>query len=336
MCVIVAKKTRLKSTNKDSWFLYKIRDRAYSPNYRIKFTRENNIEAVYLIDEDSDWTEGLNSAGIMIVSAALQNHEDKKDGVNKTKKEGKRTVTRNGMILRQAMRQSKIEDVLKIFKEELFTGTTYISDGDRLFVLEIHIKNEAIEREQKNVTLNKKIKNMDSSEIRSMAMKNIKPDDYGVEVKEIKRDKLIVRTNHGRLIPEAGYQPKDGEGYESSQKRYQYAYDAVEAIGDNPHPFEVITTLKNLKEVDKIAMNNPIRPKDAEDCPYYSSTVIMLTPTGSMFCVPLYSEFEDVDFNDLYGKDREVHFTLLPKRLPLFEGDKSASSFSDMIFGEMF
>ena len=40
----------------------------------------------------------------------------------------------------------------------------------------------------------------------------------------------------------------DKSGWNSSMKRYSYAYKAVEEIGDECHPFEVLTTLKNLKQ----------------------------------------------------------------------------------------
>ena len=40
-------------------------------------------------------------------------------------------------------------------------------------------------------------------------LKNIKPEDYDVQVTEIKKDDLIVRTNHSQYLDDAGYTDKE-------------------------------------------------------------------------------------------------------------------------------
>lgn len=322
MCVAVAKKIKLKNSGAENWFLYKIRDRAYDPKYTVKFNSVGEIQAVFLVDDDTDWTEGVNSAGIMLVSTALQNHEDKKDDGSKGKKSGSSKPTRNGVILRQVLRMAKLDDVVNTLKEELFTGNTFVSDGKRLFVLEISIKSKNVDKKEKDFMKNIDTSEMDNDEIKSLVMKNIQPEDYSVVVKELTKSKetLHIRTNHGILDSSAGYQPKDGDGYESSTKRYKHVMDTLSKFDDNDHPFEYLTALKNLSRntVDKDKENRPVRLPD-NDSGYWSGTIVMLTPTGTMFTIPLHAKFNDTNFNRIY-KERKVHFVLLPKDLPLFEG----------------
>lgn len=322
MCVIIAKRIKLHKSNKRNWFLYKIRDRVYGPTYNVKFSKKGPIESVFLVDNVNDWTEGVNSAGIMIVSAALQNHADEKDGEENPDPTKPMHVSRNGLILRQCLKMNTIEKVVNTLKDEFFTGSTFISDGDRLFVLECYIKQEAIDRETEA------IENIDdikwASEITQMIMKGIKREDYVVKSVEIKGDiDLVVRTNHGITLPEAGYQKSDEDvvGYKSSHARYNHAYEAIKGLDENTHPFEVLTIIKNLgsDDVDKDPKMRPIRIKGPTE--FFSGCVVMLTPTGTLFVVPLECEFEDVDFDKL-NADRKVSIVILPRNLPLFEGSR--------------
>jgi len=63
----------------------KNRDRNYNPN--LKVVREltgYGVELCYVVDEDTDWSEGMNSYGIGIVNSALFVKRDEKD-FDKTK-----------------------------------------------------------------------------------------------------------------------------------------------------------------------------------------------------------------------------------------------------------
>jgi len=322
MCVAVAKRIKLKNSDNESWFLFKLRDRSYSPKYEVRFNSKDGVESVFLIDQSSDWTEGVNSSGIMIVSTALQNHEDKKDDGSKKDTKGKRKTTRNGIILRQVLSMSKIEDIIKILEDECFTGNTFVSDGKRLFVLEISVNNKKAANIQNNLLKDPKVSSMTDEEISVLVKNNLTKDDFDIAIKELTNSKesLHIRTNHGIFSKKAGYQPKDGEGYESSTKRYNHVMDKLGALDDNDHPFEYLTALKNLSknEVDKKEENRPVRIK-GNDTGYWTSTAVLLTPTGTLFTIPLDSNFESTDFNRIYKQGRKVHLIVLPRDLPLFE-----------------
>jgi len=73
-CIVVA------SLFGNDMVLGKNRDRNYNPN--LKVVREltgYGVELCYVVDEDTDWTEGMNSHGIGIVNSALFVKRDEKD-----------------------------------------------------------------------------------------------------------------------------------------------------------------------------------------------------------------------------------------------------------------
>jgi hypothetical protein len=230
------------------------------------------------------------------------------------------------VALRSAIGSKDIKTAKEILIRDRFVGTSFISDGENLCILEIYVNDDAYERESEKFG-RAKLEKLNKAEQIIEIMKGIKDSDYDIAEHDVKKDKVAVRTNHGRLLDKAGYQPEDEDikGYTSSMFRWKISKDALEKLGDNSHPFDVLTTLKNLKGIEKEPQNNPIRIKTGLDAegkqPYYSTTVVMLTPTGTMFAVPLEDEVDgDSKAKLRLRKDRKIDFVLLPKNLPLFEG----------------
>jgi len=261
----------------------------------------------------------------MVVSAALANHSDLDDnGSGSSGNPAAAGQMEKTKDLRAALSAKSVDKAVKILTDNRFIGTSFISDGTKLVILEIYVNQDAYEREIKRITDEGKI-DLEKMKIVDQVykiMEGITDDDYDVASHETKKDSLAIRTNHGKLLPDAGYQEDDDDksGWNSSRNRYSYAYKALDELGDDCHPFDVLTTLKNLNDVDKNPQHNPIRPKDGvtSEKPYYSSTILMLTPTGTMFAVPLDSIVDEKSKLTL-KKDRKTHFILLPKNLPLFE-----------------
>ena len=335
MCVIAAKKCKLKNSKKENWFLYKIRDRNYNPKYELEVKDKNGTETLFLTDHINKWSEGINSKGLMIVSAALDNHSDFEDNGQMSDTASVHKKNKDAMIaLRSAIEAKTIKEAKNILIKDRFVGTSFISDGDKLEILEIYVNDDAYNRESEKYG-RVELEKLNKAEQIIEVMKGIKDDDYDIASHEVKKDTVAVRTNHGRLLDKAGYQPEDEDpkGYTSSMFRWKFSKEALEKLGKDAHPFDVLTTLKNLKDIEKEPQNNPIRiktPKDKEGKqPYYSTTVVMLTPTGTMFAVPLEDEVDNKSKLNL-KEGRKVDFVLLPKNLPLFE------SFKTLIYKSLF
>ena len=73
-CVVCAKKFG------EDIILGKNRDRNYAPNLKIvrELTSEG-VELCYVVDQDTGWSEGMNSEGIGIVNSALMVKQDEKE-----------------------------------------------------------------------------------------------------------------------------------------------------------------------------------------------------------------------------------------------------------------
>ena len=92
--------------------------------------------------------------------------------------------------------------------------------------------------------------------------------------------------------------------------------DVIEKENPN-HPLEVLTLLKNLtsKNLDRETIFCPIREEPSD---YISTSIVLLTPTSSMFVVPLECTFSESSLERV-TKEREVAITILPRKLKLFE-----------------
>lgn len=325
MCVTVAMKLprdlRTGEPTKDAkWRLAKIRDRAYEPKYTVKryTVKENGASQLFLVDSDSDWTEGVsiheNGSFLSIVNSALNNSFDKKDdGSGKAKGNSSGGVSDNGKILRKILKSHDIESAVKIITENKIDGCSLITDGKRLFVIE--------------TTIPADVKNKYSKERKDgKSFDDVIPlSEYKTIVKEIKDDYLVVRTNHGVFDKEFGYQPKDGDSYTSSLKRREYT---IKAMNDNVfEPIDLITTLSKLgnEKIDKNPFFRPIR----KDTDIFSTTIIQTDPSGTMIVKPIVCHFDINNSINLITDKYLCHMVILPYASRMFEME--IKSFKDVL-----
>ncbi|ANS05297.1 cytidylyltransferase like protein [uncultured Mediterranean phage] len=169
--------------------LGKNRDRNYNPN--LKVVREltgYGVELCYVIDQDTDWTEGMNSEGIGLVNTALFVKRDEKD-FDKSKK--KKAMSKDGVRIREALAKTTLHDVVKslVSYHGGIKGHTFVGDGRKLVVIE------------------------NTSRVKPI-----------VKIKDLSKEP-IVRTNHGIEHPEQGYQ--DGNDKLSSELRLMNALNVL-------------------------------------------------------------------------------------------------------------
>jgi len=317
-----------KKTKDSKVYLAKIRDRAYDSHMVIKRRRfnkgkPNEGEALYIVDSETDWTECLNSFGISLISTALQNHDDKKEG---TKKDDEpRAITRNGVILRQAMKKNNVEDVAKYLVECRFEGCTFVADEKNLKIIEIYLPTETREKYTNDVIkkyFDEEYDEIeDEEEVKNYVTRLIKPEDYDVKVFTPEEDAWYVRTNNGVLLSDAGYTKEDGRGFISSEKRREYVIAAMPKV---QHPFDLIEVLSGLTKVDKDPFYNPIRlkgknpdlKKDKDAIDIYS-TAVYCHIGNTIFVRPIECTFEKIDFEKLIEKDRKTNVVILPKGIKI-------------------
>lgn len=194
MCVILAK-----HFPKHGWVICKNRDRNYTPE--ITFNRyhdtDTGIERLLFEDEITKYCEGLNSAGVSILSASLSVTDDEKEVTKTTSKK-----TNDGEKIKRALLSSTAKGATSIAIKEKLTGHTVIADRHTCYVLEACRKQ----------------------------------GEYIHSVRELDKSETLARTNHGFELPWAGYQPsgdtKERLSYLSSISRQLIAQFIVDTAND--------------------------------------------------------------------------------------------------------
>lgn len=194
MCVIMSK-----YFDRHGWVIAKNRDRNYTPE--IEFNRyhdsDSGIERLMFEDTITRYAEGINSAGVSILSASLQVANDEKEVDKTTSKK-----TNDGDKIKQALLHSSARAATAACIEQKLTGSTVIADRKNCYLL------EACNRDGK----------------------------YHSDVTELDRNQTVARTNHGVAFPWAGYQRSVDKKQElsriSSESRQAIAQFIVDTAQD--------------------------------------------------------------------------------------------------------
>lgn len=172
-CVIAAKKF-------DDCFVYaKNRDRPYNPSLTLIHDIVNGVEMVYMIDNDTDWSEGMNEYGMCVINSALMITRDEAEK-KKSKDSGK--PLKDGSIIREALKLNNVQDIINLIvnKDGGLKGHTYVGTANEMHAIEYTSHHE--------------------------------PD-----IEDHTANDNIIRTNHGIKHSSAGYQ--NGLSFKSSAIR---------------------------------------------------------------------------------------------------------------------
>lgn len=205
MCVVAAK-----WFDGHGWIGVKNRDRNYIPN--ISFKRENHdgVEVMLFWDDITRYCEGINSGGVCILSASLMVKDDEKEITTRAK-----TPSKDGAKVRRALRYPTVKAAARSCIEQKLPGNTLIFDRDTCYLLEGCWKPGGYRNRE-----------------------------YDHVIKEVPKDKNVVRTNHGIWLPWAGYQRSDDRNQTmsriSSESRLLIAQHVVDEAQD---PEEMIDGL---------------------------------------------------------------------------------------------
>jgi len=325
LCVIIAKKIN------NIWNLFKLRDRKYDPKYIIKDYNVNNIELTYLLDKKSKWLEGINSNGITLVSAALDNHADASitnNAENSSKADKlfqeylKKTNQRNYEILKRILRQPNIEDALNVLVESKFIGNTFLTDGNKLYSIEIAIPQAKLLQYKEE---NDEFKDLSFKEFKAKIMNNLSEDDFKVSVVDSSDKELLVKTNHSIRLRNLGY-VKGQKGYKSSVKRREIVISYMKKL-KNLSTEEIVYQLYNL-DLPKIHYNpeyRPLRTKEKinlddklkqkfEITSYYTTDIFGINPEKrTIYILPLHSKI--LNYGNYINKNTKTHIIVLNKNI---------------------
>lgn len=205
----------------DDIVLAKNRDRNYTPKIKVIHELINDIEVAYMLDIDTDYSEGMNEFGIGIINATLQAEADE---TAKEKSSGKKgnIQSEDGFKIRHALGLSTSSDVIRSIVT--FTGNSV--GRNSLSGKPTALNGHTIIGTPRNIFFVENISNRPPI------------------IKRMKKNRVIVRTNHGEVYSKAGYQ--QGIDRKSSVMRKLIASKLMKKIHS---PDEVLPTLNKKYEI---------------------------------------------------------------------------------------
>jgi len=262
------------------WVGIKNRDRGYYPTINIRKSRMGGIERIYIWDENTGYTEGLNEHGISIISASMATISDEK-GQTGTTHEGTRQnyLSPDGKKIRTAMLERDCISALESLVEKQLTGHTFVFDQNRCFMLESSHRN----------------------------------GDFVYKIEEIIKPHTCVRTNHGILLPWAGYQrvPNDPS---HSRKRVSSEVRKIKAeLG--LHRATTLDECMNsiLDHKDSNPQLNPCR-RDSRNGYMKTTGQLALVPSQlTLYYRPIWSGI-NFDYDKLNGANERCFFEIISQR----------------------
>jgi hypothetical protein len=202
--------------------LAKNRDRAYNPMISVVRELVDGIEIVYILDKDTDWSEGMNEKGIGIVNSALMVTADENEK-KIIKKKGK--AGPDGKKIRTALSRPKLSKAVQSVTNYKGSGNyslmghTFICSPEESLSIEVTSKHLPV-------------------------------------IKRLDRTLNHARTNHGYDYPKAGY--TKGPSKKSSDSRWRIAQHVLDKA---KKPSDILDGLSAYYPVDNMR-DNPYRDQD--------------------------------------------------------------------------
>ena len=268
---------------KYGWVGAKNRDRSYTPKVLIKKSFRGNTERLYIWDDGTKWTEGINEHGVAVLSVAAGTPKDmKKDEKPDAHSKSPDVIfSADGKKIRDALFKKNIKSVVNFLIENKIIGNTAVFTEDSCFLLE--------------------------------AM-NVRPDEesYQHKVREFKRDEILVRTNHGIMIPKMGYQI--GDSRKSSESRYEMSKEGMLKASTPKGILDAISQT-NKDDAQFGPLRNDKRKKNSDGNPVLKTTgQIMIIPKSmSLHYRPIDSKVE-FDFDKLNDESHKTKFELITSK----------------------
>jgi hypothetical protein len=235
----------------DKVLLAKNRDRAYNPTISVVRDLIDGVEVVYILDKDTDWSEGMNSNGIGIINSALMVTADENEKKIIKKKGGKPGP--DGGKIRTALSNPKLSQAIRSITnykgvgEYSLMGHTFICSPKESLSIEVTSKHLPV-------------------------------------IKRLDRKLNHARTNHGYDYPDSGY--TTGPNKKSSDSRWRIAQHILDKA---ENPSDILDGLSGYYPVDNMR-DNPYRDSDKVSNPtdrdvLSTSTQILMNLTDLIFTV---------------------------------------------------
>lgn len=280
MCVVAAK-----FLPNLGWVIAKNRDRNYKPVIRIRKSFRRDIERLYIWDDVTKYTEGVNEFGVGIISASVAVKEDESEGSTAMKKkpQGIQKKERifyspDGLRIRTALFEKTAIDAAKALIELEIPGNTIVADADNCFLIEGTF--------------------LDS-------------DEYVYKVVNVPKDKIVVRTNHGIFLPWTGYSmevPEQVEKRKSSEARYKIAVSGLKTAKTLD---DVLGVLSDSS--DENPQMNPLRLDTTRNAMRTTGQIVIVPKEHTLHYRSIWCE-TSFDLDKLNTREEKTFFEIVSTR----------------------
>ena len=290
MCVVAVKYIK-----KYGWVGAKNRDRNYSTSIKVVNSNRDGIQRLFIDDQTTRWTEGVNEYGLSIISASFSVKSDEKEGekvMSKDKKK-KAIVSPDGLAIRNALRRKTPKEAAQYLIEKELAGATFIFNPETCYLLEggFTVKKDDATAEN--------------------------PRKYIYNLKEItQKEDHCVRTNHGIDLKMLGYSKNaEDEHLIAARKSSETRWEIVNTyLRDNVinDPYEFLEALSQKPNKDKFM--NPIRTGDIKKAEMVTTgQLLLVAKERTLHYRPIYSEVS-FDYKKLNSKEAKTFFEIISSR----------------------
>lgn len=266
--------------DKYGWVGAKNRDRTYTPKVLIKKSFRGNTERLYIWDDGTKWTEGINEYGIAILSVAAGTPKDmKKDAKPDSNQSPDVIFSADGKKIRDALFKKNIKSALNSLIENGIVGNTAVFTQDSCFLIEaINIISDG--------------------------------ESYRHKVREFKKDEILVRTNHGIMMPKMGYQM--GDSRKSSEARYEKSKEGM-LKASNPKGILDAISQTNKDDPQLGPLRNDKGKKDGNPVLKTTGQIMIIPKSMSLHYRPIDSKVE-FDFDKLNDESHKTKFEVITSK----------------------
>jgi hypothetical protein len=286
MCVVVAK-----YFDNLGWVGVKNRDRNYIPEISFKSLQTDGTEIMLFWDDITQYCEGFNSGGVCILSASLMVLDDEKEITMRSKKPSK-----DGIKIKKALKYPNVKAAAMSLIKQKLTGNTIIFDRDTCYLLEGCWKPGGYSDK-----------------------------DYEYKITEVPHDRTVSRTNHGIMIPTAGYQRVQGDDNQTASRISSESRRAIAeyVVNHATNPHEIIDGL--AKTYIENPQLNALRTTH-EKKKMRTTSQIMIIPEEKTFYIRPVQSHMTFNFWDLNKPNNDLWVEILSNRI-LWQRQKEHGKF---------
>lgn len=281
MCVVAAK-----FIETVGWVIAKNRDRNYKPTIRIRKSFRRDTERLYIWDEITKYTEGINEFGVSIISASVTVKDDEAEGTQALKKNKDKQVqiqnrtyyAPDGIRIRTALFEKTAVDAAKKLLELQIPGNTIVADKERCFLIEGAF---------------------------------IDSEEYVYKIVEVPKDKIAVRTNHGIFLPWTGYGaeiPEQKEKRKSSEARYKKVVDGIKKANSIEEFLDVLSDTS-----DSNPQMNPLRVDPTKNAMRTTGQILLVPSEHTLHYRSVWGETK-FNLNKLNTQEEKTFFEIVSTR----------------------